>query len=203
MSILSKKSLLKTAIVMLLLICVSSASFAFEKSASNSENEHKNEKKQECYVGLTVGQKLHPFHDLVNKLFSASAGCKLEDFSIEIESMTPTSGDEGLPHLMLMTNGYYHFNNSSLFTPYIGFGVGLAQLGRYINFDFDKKKDDFIKAYQGKFGLSYRSSSSTEISFGYRFLGLPNNTPKVKHLQDYDGYHSHFHIAEIGFRFCI
>ncbi|MGX9892006.1 P44/Msp2 family outer membrane protein [Wolbachia endosymbiont of Protocalliphora sialia] len=200
MSILSKKSLLKTAIVMLLLICVSSASFAFEKSASNSENEHKNEKKQECYVGLTVGQKLHPFHDLVNKLLSASAGCKLEDFSIEIESMTPTSGDEGIPTLMLMTNGYYHFNNSSLFTPYIGFGVGLAQLRRFINFD---TKDDFIKAYQGKFGLSYRSSSSTEISFGYKFLGLLNNTPKVKQLQDYYRYHSHSHIVEIGFRFYI
>lgn len=201
MSILSKKSLLKTAIVMLLLTCVSSASFAFEKSASNSENEHKNEKKQECYVGLTLGQKLHPFHDLVNKLFSASAGCKLEDFSIEIESIVPTSGNEGLPHLMLMTNGYYHFNNSSLFTPYIGFGVGLAQLSRI----YSDTKDDFIKAYQGKFGLSYRSSSSTEISFGYRFLGLLNNTPKVKQLQDYDRYHSHshFHIVEIGFRFYI
>lgn len=147
---------------------------------------------------MTVGQKLHPFHDLVNKLFSASAGCKLEDFSIEIESMTPTSRDEGIPILMLMTNGYYHFNNSSLFTPYIGFGVGLGQLSRFINFD---TKDDFIKAYQGKFGLSYRSSSSTEISFGYKFLGLLNNTPKVKQLQDYDRYHSH--IVEIGFRFYI
>lgn len=200
MSILSKKSLLKTAIVMLLLICVSSASFAFEKSASNSENEHKNEKKQECYVGLTVGQKLHPFHDLVNKLFSASAGCKLEDFSIEIESMIPTSVDEGIPTLVLMTNGYYHFNNSSLFTPYIGFGVGLAQLSQLMNFYM---KDDFIKAYQGKFGLSYRSSSATEISFGYKFLGLLKNTPKVKQHQDYDRYHSHSHIVEIGFRFYI
>ncbi|WP_264719845.1 P44/Msp2 family outer membrane protein [Wolbachia endosymbiont (group B) of Eucosma cana] len=120
--------------------------------------------------------------------------------SIEIESMTPTSGNEGIPTLMLMTNGYYHFNNSSLFTPYIGFGVGLAQLSQFINFD---TKDDFIKAYQGKFGLSYRSSSSTEISFGYRFLGLLNNTPKVKQLQDYDRYHSHSHIVEIGFRFYI
>lgn len=160
----------------------------------------KMKKKQECYVGLTVGQKLHPFHDLVNKLFSASAGCKLEDFSIEIESMTPTSRDEGIPTLMLMTNGYYHFNNSSLFTPYIGFGAGLAQLRRYINFD---TKDDFIKAYQGKFGLSYRSSSSTEISFGYKFLGLLKNTPEVKQRQDYDRYHSHSHIVEIGFRFYI
>ncbi|VVC46532.1 Outer membrane protein/outer membrane enzyme PagP, beta-barrel,Surface antigen msp4, partial [Cinara cedri] len=196
MSILSKKSLLKTAIVMLLLICVSSASFAFEKGASNSENEHKNEKKQQCYVGLTVGQKFHPLHDLVNKLLSASAGCKLEDFSIEIENMAPTSVDEGIPNLVLMTNGYYHFNNSSLFTPYIGFGVGLGQLSRFINSD---TKDDFIKAYQGKFGLSYRSTSSTEISFGYKFLGLLKNTPKVKQRQDYDRYHSHSHIVEIGF----
>uniref|UniRef100_A0A3B0IWF9 Uncharacterized protein n=2 Tax=unclassified Wolbachia TaxID=2640676 RepID=A0A3B0IWF9_9RICK len=41
MSILSKKSLLKTAIVMLLLICVSSTSFSYKNSESNGKDKDK------------------------------------------------------------------------------------------------------------------------------------------------------------------
>jgi len=64
MSILSKKSLPKTAIAMLLLICVSSASFAYESSENNNKNEHKNEKAENCYVGINLGQ-IVPINNLL------------------------------------------------------------------------------------------------------------------------------------------
>lgn len=198
MSTLSKKSLLKTAIVMLLLTCVSSASFAFEKSASNSENEHKNEETQNFYVGLSVGQIL-PMHDLLSKSVNVSAGYKVKDFSIELEGIASANTEKLLFFPALMTNAYYHFNNNSNFTPYVGFGTGLVQIMSY------RSPINLIVAYQGKVGLSYSAGNATEIFAHYKFFSVPNSTSqKVGDLSnDTDRFAVNQNLVEIGFRFYI
>ncbi|WP_168463965.1 outer membrane beta-barrel protein [Wolbachia endosymbiont of Ctenocephalides felis wCfeT] len=159
------KSLLKTAIATLLLICVSSASFASESSKSSINSKYAGN----FYVGLSLGQ-IVPINDLLSKSISVSAGYKInKDVSAELEGVISFIAEKDRESLIpaLMANAYYHFNNSSNFTPYVGFGIGLAQP---LFYHFDGLKS----AYQGKVGVSYSAGNATELFAGYRFLNVLN-----------------------------
>ncbi|WP_168463964.1 hypothetical protein [Wolbachia endosymbiont of Ctenocephalides felis wCfeT] len=118
------KSLLKTAIAILLLICVSSASFASE-SSKNSVN---SKRTGNFYIGLSLGQVI-PINDLLSKSISASVGYKVKYLNAEIDSTLASlnNADRTSIILTLMANAYFHFYNRSNFTPYIGFGIGFSE----------------------------------------------------------------------------
>ncbi len=74
-----------------------------------------------------------------------------------------------------MGNAYYDFKNESRFTPFVGGGLGFAN----VEYDFDKidgdkineKEDDNVMAYQIMLGGSYAATEQLSIDLQYRFFG--------------------------------
>src|SRR5579872_2065989 len=85
----------------------------------------------------------------------------------------PGTGD--VSSLAFMANGYYDFLNSSAFTPYIGGGVGVAQVSGNsvgitspVHFTFSKSDWEF--AYQGIAGVRYSFNPNWSVSVDYRYF---------------------------------
>ena len=75
-----------------------------------------------------------------------------------------------------MGNAYYDFKNESRFTPFIGGGLGFADIEYDIDdvFDIDDtgfKDDDDVLAYQFMLGGSYAATEQLSIDLQYRFFG--------------------------------
>ncbi len=112
------------------------------------------------------------------------------------------SGD--VSTLGVMVNGYYDFETNSKWTPYIGGGIGganvsinsLSVVGVLLADD-----DTTVLAYQAKAGVAYEFSPAWEGTLGYRFFGTED-------ADFVDSFGSPFstdgiqaHIVELGFRF--
>ena len=76
----------------------------------------------------------------------------------------------------LMANGYYDFKSSSPFTPYLGMGLGAANveiknitgpLGNDLNYSVD----DSVFAYQFIAGCSYAINKNIALDISYRYVG--------------------------------
>ena len=112
------------------------------------------------------------------------------------------SGD--VSTLGFMVNGYYDFDTNSKWTPYIGGGIGGANvsLNNLSVFGTTIADDDTtVLAYQAKVGVAYEFSPAWEGTLGYRFFGTedadfvaPDSSPFST-----DGIQAH--IVEVGFRF--
>ncbi len=104
----------------------------------------------------------------------------------------------------LMVNGYYDFETNSKWRPYIGGGIGganvsvnsLSVLGFLLADD-----DDTVFAYQVKVGVAYEFSPAWAGTLGYRFFATedpdfdaPDGTPFST-----DGIQAH--VIELGVRF--
>lgn len=77
--------------------------------------------------------------------------------------------------LSLLVNGYYDFNNSSAFTPYISAGIG----GAKVEFDDmnipgsggpNMSDDDTVFAYQVGVGVAYAINETVSFDFKYRYF---------------------------------
>ncbi len=69
-----------------------------------------------------------------------------------------------------MGNAYYDFKNNSRLTPFIGGGLGFANV-EYDSDDLDAKEDDDVFAYQIMLGGSYAATEKLSIDLQYRFFG--------------------------------
>jgi len=85
----------------------------------------------------------------------------------------PGTGD--VSSLAFMANGYYDILNSSAFTPYIGGGVGVAEVSGNsvgitspVHFTFSKSDWEF--AYQGIAGVRYSFDPNWSVSVDYRYF---------------------------------
>jgi len=76
----------------------------------------------------------------------------------------------------LMGNAYYDFKNESRLTPFIGGGLGFAN----VEYDIDSiggedvynaKDDDDVMAYQLMLGASFAATDHLNIDLQYRFFG--------------------------------
>ncbi len=85
----------------------------------------------------------------------------------------------------IMLNSFAEYRNKSLWTPYFGGGLGMA------NVSLDDVKvtgalvvddDDMVLAYQVGGGVNYALSKTVHLDFGYRFYGTTDPT-----LKDADG----------------
>ena len=75
----------------------------------------------------------------------------------------------------LLFNGYYDFSTSSAFAPYVGGGLGVANIEAE-GFGVDAipvvlDDDDTVIAYQLMAGLGYDISDRTNIFAEYRYFG--------------------------------
>ena len=101
----------------------------------------------------------------------------------------------------VMLNGYYDFHNDSIFTPYVGAGIGFADMTlKVIDEDgaFSKSKVKF--AWGLKAGVGIEVAKNITVDVGYRYL-----KPSVaKYGYDEDGQikmKTHMNEATIGVRF--
>jgi opacity protein-like surface antigen len=69
----------------------------------------------------------------------------------------------------LMGNAYYDFNNESSFTPFIGGGLGFANV-EYDLDNMDSKEDDNVMAYQMMLGVGYAMTEQLNIDLQYRYF---------------------------------
>ena len=91
-----------------------------------------------------------------------SAGGASADISCDVSSVA------------VMANAYYDFRNSSSFTPYLGFGVGFANIdagkgtgGGFLLWESD---DDTVFAYQLAVGAGIDLSRQLTLDLGYRYF---------------------------------
>ncbi len=90
---------------------------------------------------------------------------------------------------IFMSNLVYDIQNNSMFTPYLGVGVGVGWEGEAEGAEF---------AYQLLAGISYEVFSRNELIFGYRYTGMTD--------LDYKGAGLEYtatagtHNFELGFR---
>lgn len=79
----------------------------------------------------------------------------------------PISGD--ISTISLMVNGFYDFMSDSTMTPFIGAGLGFANIEADID-DFGSD-DDNVFAYQLAAGIAFAVNPSLNIDLQYRFFG--------------------------------
>jgi opacity protein-like surface antigen len=112
------------------------------------------------------------------------------------------SGD--VSTLGFMVNGYYDFDTNSKWTPYIGGGIGganvslnnLSIMGTTIADD-----DTTVLAYQAKVGVAYEFSPAWEGTLGYRFFGTEDGDFVAPDGSPFSTDGIQAHIVEVGFRF--
>jgi opacity protein-like surface antigen len=102
----------------------------------------------------------------------------------------------------MMGNGYYDFDTGGPFKPYIGAGIGLADVN-FNGVDIGGRRatsdDDLAFAYQAMAGIGYQLTPTGTIFTGYRYFAVDDPT-----FGDNVGgsLHSEFatHNVELGYR---
>ena len=120
--------------------------------------------------------------------------------------------------IALMANGYLQYPNSTFFTPYIGAGIGMAQVRSSLENidaiiqqitlgqDLDAKgAREWVLAYQFMAGLNYEvpyfAMGKSEIFLGYRYFTGQEAEDKSKLLPGASiTYRNDSHNAELGWR---
>lgn len=113
-----------------------------------------------------------------------------------------SSGDT--TSLSVMANGIYQFLPKSKWHPFVGAGIGMAQIGADWSQGGRKVLDDsdLVFAYQGIAGIAYDLNKHWELKTQYRYFATQDAT-----LTDTDGgsvktgYHSHSILAGFTYKF--
>lgn len=128
-------------------------------------------------AGAALGKRMGPWRAELEGLHQENTAK-----TVELNGANPGGGDGHAKLNALMANGYYDFGNGR-FKPYIGGGVGAA------NVKMDKIRnnvgqfaddDDNVLAYQGMAGVSYELNPCWSINAEYRYLGT--NDADIKTL---------------------
>jgi len=121
---------------------------------------------------------------------------KVKALGVTLDATGDTSSLAGL------LNCYYDFNNTSLFTPYISAGIGMAQV-EINNFNIPgsglpgTNDDDTVFAYQFGVGMAYAMTENLSLDIRYRYFAtsdLEFDTTDVE-------YSSHNFYAGIRYTF--
>lgn len=105
----------------------------------------------------------------------------------------PASGK--ITTLSYLINSYIDFENDSYVTPYIGGGLGIADINlndlRVNDKHFDK--DDTVFAYQAAAGLGYDIDENLTLDVGYRYFATED--PKIDGLdEEYNDHNISFTV---------
>ncbi len=106
----------------------------------------------------------------------------------------------------MMINGLYDFENESPFTPYVGLGIGFA------NIDYDNYRaagatavndDDTVFAYQAMVGFDYAFNHQISGIAEYRYFGTadPDITTTIGNNDTSSEYDNHALLVGIGLGF--
>lgn len=112
-----------------------------------------------------------------------------------VDSIGSSGGSGDSTALSGMINGYYDFRNDSALTPYVGLGLGLAQVeadgySPVSNSSIDD--DDLVYAYQCVLGASWSFSDALALTADYRYLATEDVSLSTASGTGVDGeYRSH------------
>ncbi|CAA7612985.1 OmpA family protein [Magnetospirillum sp. SS-4] len=153
--------------------------------------------KSESDIGwLTQGQIGHAFGPwrLEGELSYRSSG---------IDTVGGTSGSGDTTALGLMVNGLYHFMPQSSWHPFVGAGIGAAQVDagsvKRNNVEL-YSGDDWQFAYQGFAGLAYDVSKDVELKAQYRYFATLDYETKAANGTALDSEYRD-HAVLIGFTY--
>ena len=84
--------------------------------------------------------------------------------------------------LAVFVNGYYDFKNESRVTPFIGAGLGFANIAvsdynyadSALAYDEDERDDDTVFAYQFSAGVGFEVTESITLDLRYRYVATEN-----------------------------
>jgi len=114
-------------------------------------------------------------------------GYRKNDFDeIKVDGLGSADIDGDLTSLSLMGNLYYDVSTKGSFSPYIGVGIGLANLEADIDDAGDE--DDTVFAYQLILGGSFASSETLSVDLQYRYFGTDD--PEFDDLDAEYGSHN-------------
>ena len=123
----------------------------------------------------------------------------------DVDSVNGLAGSGDVSALSAMGNVIYDFETGSRFTPYLGFGVGGAQVdvdgaapfgGGNIN------DDDTVFAYQGIAGVSYDITERFKLTLDYRYFAAPNVEVRTNTGVNVEtDYRSHSFMVGLRFSF--
>ncbi len=100
----------------------------------------------------------------------------------------------------LMASGYYDFYNESIFTPYLGAGIGAGFVdGHYQINGISRQIDNTVLAWQVGGGVGIAVTETITADVGYRYLDLGNVSTKF-YGQDMD-MDINAHEFSVGLRF--
>jgi opacity protein-like surface antigen len=120
-------------------------------------------------------------------------GYRKNDFDeIKVDGLGSADIDGDLTSLSLMGNAYYDISTEGSFSPFIGAGIGFANLEGDLD-DFGDE-DDTVFAYQFILGGSFASSKTLSVDLQYRYFATED--------PDFDGLDSEYssHNVMIGLR---
>ena len=123
----------------------------------------------------------------------AELGYRKNDFDeLKIDGFGKGDIDGDISSLSLMGNAYYDISTEGSFSPYIGAGLGFANIEADI--DDAGSEDDTVFAYQFILGGSYTSSVGLSIDLQYRYFATDD--------PEFDGVDAEYrtHNVMIGFR---
>ena len=116
-------------------------------------------------VGTTIGSAVR---------IEAEIGGRVSDCDKYKYSSSSWKLDGDVTTVSYMANAYYDFKNESRYTPFVGGGLGLAN----VEYDLDKidgrkineKDDDNVMAYQIILGGSFAATERLNIDLQYRYF---------------------------------
>jgi opacity protein-like surface antigen len=120
-------------------------------------------------------------------------GYRKNDFDeIKVDGLGSADIDGDLTSSSLMGNAYYDISTEGSFSPFIGAGIGFANLEADLD-DFGDE-DDTVFAYQFILGGSFASSETLSVDLQYRYFATDD--------PDFDGLDSEYssHNIMIGLR---
>ena len=144
------------------------------------------------------------------------------DYGIGIGQEYEANDDDHIRELFILANVWFGFPISTMFSPYVGGGVGVAhvdadfgvgdfQTGAVANdiFSASEDADGWNFAYQLGAGIMIGLSEHIAIDLGYRFKAIPNvdldpdfcggnDCLQIVDVKADDDFDIHEHVAQIG-----
>ena len=106
--------------------------------------------------------------------------------------------------ITLMVNGLYDFVNTSPFTPYIGVGIGMADI-RYSHVRLSDtttiQDSNLVPAAQGIVGVSYKVTNNVSLYTNYQYLVTSRYKLKSENAVGSDQYHSNSILVGVTYNF--
>lgn len=117
---------------------------------------------------------------ILDPVFTAELSADGSEITLRQSGSTPRDTTGEFTSTSLLINAYYDFKNSSIFTPFVMTGMGLAE----ITFDDTQNKmQDTVFAYQAGVGISTLLGEKTVLDLSYRYFATED--PEFKQNEPY------------------